>query len=185
MNNITSTEAGAPFDKLNADIILRSSDHVDFRLHKTILAVASPIFEGLFTLPTSVSMAIPGTHPVDDVRDGLQVVQITQQDSKTLRNLLGFFYPPPPDLESLNDLLEVMEAAAFYLDYRDHLRDDVERVPRASTVHETKRRLLEGGLSCPYCYRDAASSVRASGMAANVIGKLNRIVATTVRDCDV
>ena len=33
-----------PFDTLDGDIILQTSDDVPFRIHKVILALASPIF---------------------------------------------------------------------------------------------------------------------------------------------
>ncbi|EMD39269.1 hypothetical protein CERSUDRAFT_122690 [Gelatoporia subvermispora B] len=40
-----------PFTKSSADVIIRSSDGVDFRVHRIVLAEASPVFEGMFSLP--------------------------------------------------------------------------------------------------------------------------------------
>ena len=43
-------DAGAPFDSLHADVILRSSDNIDFRTFKLLLSLASPFFEGMFEM---------------------------------------------------------------------------------------------------------------------------------------
>lgn len=39
------------FEAPDADIILRSSDGKEFRVHKVILSLASPVFQGMFDLP--------------------------------------------------------------------------------------------------------------------------------------
>ena len=48
-----SIMAPEPFDRLDADLILRSSDKepVDFRVFKLFLSLASPFFAMVFTLP--------------------------------------------------------------------------------------------------------------------------------------
>ena len=47
----TTTDAEPPFDiNAKADIILRSSDLVDFHVIKAFLIFTSPLFEGMFTL---------------------------------------------------------------------------------------------------------------------------------------
>ncbi|KAF9240602.1 hypothetical protein BU15DRAFT_73833 [Melanogaster broomeanus] len=43
--------APEPFDNIDADVILRSSDNVDFRVFKIILSLTSPVFKDMFTLP--------------------------------------------------------------------------------------------------------------------------------------
>ena len=42
--------ADPPFDKETTDLILRTSDHVEFHVWKGILAEASPVFEDMFVL---------------------------------------------------------------------------------------------------------------------------------------
>ena len=82
-----STYAAAPFDHAKADIILRSSDNIDFRVFKLLLSLASPFFETLFDIPQ------PAEEVGDqEVKDGLAVVRVTE-DSKTLDALLRFCYP--------------------------------------------------------------------------------------------
>ena len=107
-----STYAAAPFDHPKADIILRSSDNIDFRVFRLFLSLASPFFETLFDIPQ------PADENEDqDVRDGLAVVPVTE-DSKTLDALLRFCYPctlaDDPKLDVLQDAMEVLEAARKY-----------------------------------------------------------------------
>jgi hypothetical protein len=66
-----------------ADLILRSSDLVSFRVHKSILAISSPFFNDLFSLPQP-------RH--DIVIDGLPVVHVSE-DAELLHNLLTALYP--------------------------------------------------------------------------------------------
>ncbi|KAJ7873538.1 hypothetical protein B0H14DRAFT_2344163, partial [Mycena olivaceomarginata] len=39
------------FDSSDADLILRSCDGADFRLHKAVLSLVSPVFRDMFTFP--------------------------------------------------------------------------------------------------------------------------------------
>ncbi|KAG6381733.1 hypothetical protein JVT61DRAFT_337 [Boletus reticuloceps] len=107
-----STYAAAPFDHAKADIILRSSDNIDFRVFKLFLSLASPFFETLFEIPQ------PAEESEDqEVKDGLVVVPVTE-DSKTLDALLRFCYPctlaDDPQIDVLKDALDVLEAARKY-----------------------------------------------------------------------
>ncbi|KAJ7648052.1 hypothetical protein FB45DRAFT_1102670 [Roridomyces roridus] len=45
----------SPFDDPSADVILRSSDGVDFHVHRLILSTACPFFKQMFTLPQPAS----------------------------------------------------------------------------------------------------------------------------------
>ena len=107
-----STYAAAPFDHAKADIILRSSDNIDFRVFKLFLSLASPFFETLFDIPQ------PAEEVGDqEVKDGLAVVCVTE-DSKTLDALLRFCYPctlaDDPKMEVLQDAADILEAARKY-----------------------------------------------------------------------
>ena len=107
-----STYATAPFDHAKADIILRSSDNVDFRVFKLFLSLASPFFETLFDIPQPVE-----EDGDQEVKDGLAVVPVTE-DSETLDALLRFCYPctlvDDPKLEVLQDAMDILEAARKY-----------------------------------------------------------------------
>ena len=106
------TYAASPFDHVKADIILRSSDNIDFRVFKLFLSLASPFFETLFDIPQPVDESED-----QEVRDGLAVVPVTE-DSKTLDALLRFCYPctlaDDPKLEVLQDAMDILEAARKY-----------------------------------------------------------------------
>ena len=69
----------------DANIILRSSDQVNFRVHKSVLAMSSPLFDDLFSLPQP---------PDDELVDGLPVVQLSE-DADLLNTLISLLYPIP------------------------------------------------------------------------------------------
>ncbi|KAI6116755.1 hypothetical protein EDD16DRAFT_1041733 [Pisolithus croceorrhizus] len=105
--------AASPFDHVKADIILRSSDDVDFRVFKLFLSLASPFFETLFDLPQP-----PEEMNTDvEIKGGLPVIPVSE-DSKTLDPLLRFCYPctlaEDPVLEDFGDVVNVLEASKKY-----------------------------------------------------------------------
>ena len=95
-----------PFDDEDADIIFRSSDNVEFRLYKVILAKASPVFRTMIQLPQPSSPgALPTLPPI---------VELTE-DAKTLENLLRLCYPVEhPSVTSLDDVHNILETARKY-----------------------------------------------------------------------
>jgi len=79
-----------PFCVSDANLIVRSSDLVDFRVHKSVLAIASPIFSDALTLP----------QPSDsEVVDGFPMIQVSE-DSEVLNCLLSILYPVPTVIPS-------------------------------------------------------------------------------------
>ena len=81
---ISATSPLEPFDVFDTNLIIRSSDKVDYRVHKTILAMASPFFKDhLLSLP-------PPSHT--EVVGGLRVVQLSE-NSELLNTLLSILYP--------------------------------------------------------------------------------------------
>jgi hypothetical protein len=71
------------FDISDANLIIRSSDLVDFRVHKSIMALVSPFFKDLLSLP----------QPSDgESVDGLPVVQLSE-GSELLSSLVSMLYP--------------------------------------------------------------------------------------------
>ena len=72
-----------PIDVSDTNFIIRSSDLIDFRVHKSILATASPVFKDLLSLP----------QPSDnEIVDGLPMVQLSES-SELLNTLLSILYP--------------------------------------------------------------------------------------------
>ncbi|KZT07326.1 uncharacterized protein LAESUDRAFT_124345, partial [Laetiporus sulphureus 93-53] len=99
-------DAPAPFNKSTADVILRSSDGVDFRVKKAIIAEASTFFESMFTRPRLQAAS-------DEYRDGLPVIPMTE-DKNTLEKLLRICYPVrDPDID-LHEIAPLLDAARKY-----------------------------------------------------------------------
>ena len=73
-------------DLPEASIIVRSSDQVNFRVHKSVLALSSPFFKDLLSLP----------QPSDgELVDGLPVVALPE-GAGLLNSLISFLYPVTP-----------------------------------------------------------------------------------------
>ena len=70
----------------DANVILWSSDKVNYRVHKSVLALSSPFFEDMLSLPQP---------PDNEIVDGLPVVQLSE-DSGVLNCLVSLFYPISP-----------------------------------------------------------------------------------------
>jgi hypothetical protein len=71
-----------PSDASDANLVIRSSDFVNFKVHKPVLAMASPFFKDLLSLPQP---------PDSESVDGLPVVQLSE-DSELLSTLVSRLY---------------------------------------------------------------------------------------------
>jgi hypothetical protein len=111
--NETVKTAAHPFDPHQgglSDVVLRSSDGVDFFAHIVPLSLSSPVFAGLFHMPTPASTSFDK----DDIRDGLRIVRLGET-SRTLDSVLRFIYPiPPPDDLTLQEISDVLVAVDKY-----------------------------------------------------------------------
>lgn len=105
------TDANAPFDDPNADIILRSSDNIDFKVYKLLLSMASDFFRDMFLLPQT----LPVTNAT--ARDGLPVIQVSET-ANILQMLLSMCYPmgavDQPALDKLKEVDHLLDAAIKY-----------------------------------------------------------------------
>lgn len=106
-------DAAAPFNRANADVILRTSDNVDFRFYKLLLSLASPFFANMFALP----QPDPLDKAADQTKCGLPVIPVAEK-SLVLRKLLSLCSPvydsALPVLESLDIVMSVLDAADKY-----------------------------------------------------------------------
>ncbi|VDB90310.1 unnamed protein product [Peniophora sp. CBMAI 1063] len=125
-------DAGEPFAAPDADVILRSSDNVDFRFYSLVLKLASPIFADMFLLPPP-----PGNSSGDEVKDGLPVICMAE-DEQSMRVLLTICHPGlKPSIGALDDLAVALRLVAKFrltnatsIDVllRRHASDSPERV---------------------------------------------------------
>ncbi|KAH8984198.1 hypothetical protein EDB86DRAFT_2833618 [Lactarius hatsudake] len=73
-------------DTPDANIIVRSADKVNFHVHKSLLAMSSPFFKDLLSLPQP---------PDDELIDDLPVIQLSE-NADLLNSLISLLYPIPP-----------------------------------------------------------------------------------------
>ena len=81
----SATSPLEPFEVPDANLIIRSSDNINFRVHKSLLAMASPFFNDLLSLPQPSE---------SEIVDGLSVVRLPES-SELLNSLLSILYPVP------------------------------------------------------------------------------------------
>ncbi|KAH9009133.1 hypothetical protein EDB85DRAFT_2163222 [Lactarius pseudohatsudake] len=99
--NSDPSSASLCLDLPDANIIVRSSDRVNFRVHKSVLAVSSPFFKDLLSLP----------QPLDDeLVDGLPVIQLSE-DADLLNSLVSLLYPISPVIPSSYEKVFALLAA--------------------------------------------------------------------------
>lgn len=103
-----NSTAKAPFDNqaVDCDIILRSSDGVNFHVFKLILSLVSPVFQGMFMLPQDISQSDVSSVPIVPMAES----------STILESLLLLCYPAAtPTFNSLEDAKAVLDAARKYV----------------------------------------------------------------------
>ncbi|KAH9916058.1 hypothetical protein B0H21DRAFT_703152 [Amylocystis lapponica] len=150
--------ASAPFDKPNADIILRSSDLVDFRTYKAILALASPVFEDMFDIPQPSSSA-QDIHRESD----LPIISVAES-SVTLDHLLRRCYPMEnPVVSNIADTVEVLEAAQKY-----QMKGATAQLSKSLLGFSQVATYPTYAIACKYGLEDAARA------AAHVYWKKNK-----------
>ncbi len=134
--------ANAPFDRSDADAIFRSSDAVDFRLHKLFLSVPSPFFGDMFGLKQPLNNFINRFATVD----GQQVpVVLISVDSGTLDCFLRYLYPSKRPAITLSYAASVLDAARKY--QVQLVEEDMTKYLETSIVHSP---LQVFGLSCKF-----------------------------------
>ncbi|KAI9441856.1 hypothetical protein H4582DRAFT_1935428 [Lactarius indigo] len=95
-------------DPPHADVIIQSSDLVNFRVNKVVLSVSSPFFADMFSLPQ------PSDTPDNEVVDGLPVMRLSE-DAELLNRLLTMLYPVPSAVpDSYDKVVELLAACQKY-----------------------------------------------------------------------
>ena len=89
-------------DISEADVVVRSSDRVNFRVHKAILASSSQVFKEMFSLPQSQNNGAVDELPVVDI----------SEDAGLVRSLITVLYPIPSELPTSYDRILALLAAA-------------------------------------------------------------------------
>jgi hypothetical protein len=111
---MTISQSQYEFNAPDADLVLVSSrpDNTAFRVHKCILAAASPFFNDMLTLPQPRIDDSGSQSPNDIEQPSVVPVFETRQ---TVDTLLRFVYPiPDPIINTLDDLSTLIGAAVKY-----------------------------------------------------------------------
>ncbi|KAI9441998.1 hypothetical protein BJY52DRAFT_473218 [Lactarius psammicola] len=104
----------------DASIIVRSSDQVNFRVHKSLLALSSPFFNDLLSLPQP---------PDGEIVDGLPMVQLSE-GADLLNSLFSLLYPiPPVILGSYEKVFALLAACQKYdmVSIQSNIRAEIKR----------------------------------------------------------
>ncbi|KZT39345.1 hypothetical protein SISSUDRAFT_1061272 [Sistotremastrum suecicum HHB10207 ss-3] len=111
----------------DGDLIVKSSDKKEFRVHKKFLCLASEIFTGMISLDdVNPSVPLESTRPA--------TVDVTES-SFIMNALLRYIYPVErPRFSALDQIVAVMMAADKYL--MGHVMKDLEDVLLGSTYLE-------------------------------------------------
>ncbi|KAH8093158.1 hypothetical protein BXZ70DRAFT_442543 [Cristinia sonorae] len=110
------TTAAAPFHGPKSDVILRTSDHVDFYSHKLLLSLASPFFDSMFTLPQADAPLTPHPDFGASLDGSLIPIIPLAEDGHTIEHLLRICYPVTDPASSPDVVFvgKVLEAALKY-----------------------------------------------------------------------
>lgn len=108
-------DAGTPFNSPDADIIIRSSDGRDFRVHRLILGLASVTFKDMFAAQPQPALPDASVAVSDDFKDGIPVVRLTES-SDTLRIFFKLLYPgDPPKISGRAVTVAIVKAMDKYM----------------------------------------------------------------------
>ena len=101
-----------------ADVVLFTADSIEgtteFHVHKSILAVASPFFEDMFSLPQDLHMSPGPTTTLKQLPTPLPVIPLPEP-ADVLDTILQFIYPGPvPHVASFDELTVLLGVAIKY-----------------------------------------------------------------------
>jgi hypothetical protein len=149
-------ESEGYFDDPGADVILRSSDNIDFRFFRLLLSRASPVFADMFKLPQPEE-GMGG----DERRDGLQVIENLGMKGDILKKLLMYCDPRcAPKLTTIDEKLRLFEMARKFEMAGVARRVGIEAAPRGvlSQKHGPLRAFAIACLRLEAVAREAAKA---------------------------
>lgn len=135
--------ASAPFDDFSlpsGGIILKSADGVEFKVYKNILALTSPVFRDMFTLP---QIEEAEKDAAKEGGGGSDVVEVSESSS-TLQALLRLIYPViPPVMPGTSSDGTITDAKAF-VDGVTPLLEAALKYDMALIVKDLCKKLVDG-----------------------------------------
>jgi hypothetical protein len=173
MSEPVITLAKAPFDDPNAEIILRSSDNVDFYVFKLFLSFSSSVFRDMFFIPQPVDNGLGSSGFSEQTqKDGLPVISMTEP-SEVVEKLLMFCYPKwgaEPVMEDLDEVQTILVAANKY--DMEGVRGHIQKILMASKALEDEiGHLRVFGIACRYGMKEAAMEAMRRTLNHPVLGR--------------
>ncbi|KAF8177540.1 hypothetical protein K438DRAFT_1681471 [Mycena galopus ATCC 62051] len=160
----------APFDDASADVILRSSDGIDFRVYRLVLSLASSVFHDMFAFPQ------PKSEPETPI-------VLVSESAFVLDMALRFWYPgaDPAVVQTLDGLRQTLEALIMKYNVqfiipvakkqlREYLTSDPVAVFAIACRHEWKEIALDaakGSLKLPLRAFESARPAQLEYMTAD------------------
>ncbi|THH12094.1 hypothetical protein EW145_g220 [Phellinidium pouzarii] len=169
--------AAYPFDDVSLPAegaTLKSSDGVQFKVYKNILALASPFFRDMFSLPQPESNNQRSKSPDSAVElstsePSLPVIDVTENKS-TLDILLRMLYPlAPPSFPGISASGAVSDARALIKAIDPVLAAAQNTLPDGSVADDTLA-LRVFALSCRYGLKEEARAVAHASLKGRVAG---------------
>jgi len=139
--------AEAPFNDPKEDVILRSSDNIDFCTFKSLLSLASTVFDDMFDWPQ------PPATGSDDTKSAIEAGQLpvvtVSEPSSTVRNILMFCHPKcSPELD---DISEINEVTAMGLKYdMEGVVGHARQSTRRHSLNVMKEPIRSYAIACRY-----------------------------------
>jgi len=144
----------------DADMIIRAAGTLDFRAHKFILSLVSPVFKDMFTVP----------QPPTDTPDTLPHVGV-DESADTWEYILRTIYPMPhPIIDDLDDLESLLLAAKKY-EMKPLIDVHKNGLENLTFVQEDPLRLY--AIACACGLEDQAKSVARNSELLTVTRRFN------------
>jgi hypothetical protein len=122
--------AGTPFDDLDADLVIQSHDLIEFRVHRYLLQLVSPVFKDMLSMPQPLASR---TRSASSRNESVKL----PESSCTLRLLLSYCDPriPNPDVDglTLDQVSEVLDSGIKY--QMECIKNDIVPKLQSSVVH--------------------------------------------------
>ncbi|KAH9053907.1 hypothetical protein EDB87DRAFT_1689686 [Lactarius vividus] len=150
----------------DASIIIRSSDQATFRVHKSVLAMSSPFFKDLLSLPQP---------PDDELVDGLPVIQLSE-DAGLLNSLISLLYPITHVIPSSYEKVFALLASCQKYDMESvqyHIRAEIKhgRFPAPGKAEGFSACAIAGSLGLDPELEDASRLTVGSPMTFESLGE--------------
>lgn len=173
------TEASAPFNRTDGDVILLSSDQVKFSCHKAILAISSPFFSDMFSLPAA-KQADLASNDQPALADGTPIIPITET-SKVIDTLLRSIYPVAAlPLYDIAVIAEVLHAGRKYQMPEGPGIAALSRAFDSFTVNDPLRVFF---ISCRFGMEEkAAATARWLLLVTPILSELRKLIVSSPGD---